>query len=134
MNNYKTFGDYLLELIKIIVFGAFLMWLCSCNNNRERTISLIHAYTDTVVNASRQRLIAQWAMDSIQREYTNKFPVRYFTPAQYKARERYSELESAAYKEMISAHTEFKIKKILAEAKVTEYTRKIDSLKIELYK
>lgn len=134
MNNYKPFGDYLIELIKIITFGAALVWLCSCNNNRERAISLIHAYTDTIVNASRQRLMAQWAIDSLRRGYSSKYPIQLFKPAQYSERAKWRQQESEAYMRMTRACTEYKIKKIMAESKVVEYQRKIDSLKIELYR
>lgn len=133
-NNYKVFGDYLLELLKIIVFGALLVWACSCNNRADRAVDLIHAYTDTILRARWQAAVMQQRIDSIRADYSKSFPITRFTPAQYKERMKFVVEEDSAYLRMSRACTDYQIQKILFLSKCDTYKRKIDSLQVELYR
>lgn len=134
MNKCKVFGDYFLELLKLIVFGAALVWLCSCNNNRERAIELIHAYTDSIHITRREEAAAQTEINKLRDLYTQQYPIKRFTAQQAKERERWQQAEEVAYLRLTRACTEYDIKKIFAQTRRQEYMRKIDSLKLEIYR
>jgi len=133
MNKHKTFGYYLLELLKIICFGAALAWLVSCSNRKQDIINKIHAYEDSISVTELKYRLSVTAADSAMNAYAKAYPPTLFKRGDLRMSEWVAQ-ENVAYKEYIKFKTDMHVAQVLLRARVKAYTKTIDSLKIELYK
>lgn len=136
MKEYKTFGYYLLELIKIFCFGAVLAWLASCSNRKQKVIDAIHACEDSI--ARNEFMIRSFiaSNDSAIAAYHATCPPMLFYYNKYSniQRIRYKTIENIAYKQYVSYRSNIYARQLLGRARIKQFQKRIDSLKLELYK
>jgi hypothetical protein len=133
---YKTFGYYLIELIKLLCFGAVLAWLVSCGSRKQKVINLIHAYEDSIRNCKLRANILNISNDSAITAYhaTNPPTLFYYNKHDNARRQQYKLVENDAYKKYIIYRGSIYAQQALLRVRVKEFEKRIDSLKLELYK
>lgn len=136
MNKHKTFGYYLLELIKIICFFAALAWLISCSNRKQKVINAIHACEDSIRQYQLLALSLGIKKDSVTTAYHSTYPptLFYYNKQGDEKRKRWKAEEAAAYKKYIAHKAAIYAQQIVLRARVKQLEKSIDSLKLELYK
>lgn len=139
MNNHKTAGHYLLELLKILIFGALLAWLVSCSNRKQRTIDLIHTYVDSLGAARAKVRIIEYQAERLQSDYEAAYEPKWFenTAAGDRLRSEWLAKERAAYRRLLQEKNKYESatyqEKLNLIESIGRYKQIIDSLKIELY-
>lgn len=125
----KTFTDYLLDFLKVLVFIGLLIWICSCNQ-RSAQIKRIHDYNDSVALTEVKIMKLKQHIDSLRSAHIAKYPMRAFAKNDTVGRNAYRNAEKQEY------HALFKIEQAYNDTFVKYYNdswrfkKIVDSLKL----
>lgn len=129
----KTFTDYLYDAFKFMMFGWFVAWLISCDDD-TKTIRLIQQYQDSIGIVNIKMGLIGIKADSIREAFVYKWPARAYelTPTGTRAREAYRAQESEAYKQMLRDIEALHANDFNYLEDKGRYKRIVDSLKLIL--
>jgi len=113
-----------------------IAWLISCNGNKQQTIDLISAYSDSLGIAQEQMHMLDYKLDLITKKYVDSFPAKAFASNQITERGQFRQNEKAAYHAMLhdrdAMRQEVFPKKLYLQIRIVYFKSMLDSLKNEV--
>lgn len=132
----KTFGNYLLDLFKIMGFIIFMIWLCSSCNDRPAQIKMIHDYRDSIGITKLQLRYIDQQRDSLAQAYHEQYPATAYMRTDTSAGYAYARKESTRYHQLLRDQVTFDQRfdpvKEMYLKNIDRYKRIVDSLKLML--